>query len=109
MDLQKLTDDLELVSQRYAEVYGIRRDEAWFVLKLQEEVGELTQAFLMRTGQARPKGLTPAELRAGVGAEVADVLCQVLLLAKHLDVDLPAEVTKKWLSRLPPAGDPSAA
>ena len=31
---------------------------SWFILKLQEEVGELTQAHLVRTGQARTKGLT---------------------------------------------------
>ena len=29
------------------------------MLKLQEEVGELTQAFLMLTGRARDKGATP--------------------------------------------------
>ncbi|GAA2491295.1 pyrophosphatase [Winogradskya humida] len=104
MDLQRLTDDVELISQRYAEVFDIRRDEAWFMLKLQEEVGELTQAFLMRSGQARPKGHTPEQLQANVGAEVADVLCQLLLLARHLDVDVAAEVAEKWLVRLPASG-----
>jgi hypothetical protein len=28
------------------------------------------------------------------------VLCQVLLLARHHDVDLPAEIERKWLFRL---------
>jgi hypothetical protein len=28
------------------------------------------------------------------------VLCQVLLLARHHEVDLPAEIDRKWLSRL---------
>ncbi len=100
MDLRQLTADVETVSQRYAEVFGIRRDDAWFLLKLQEEVGELTQAFLMRAGQARTKGLSSDELHANFAAEVADVLCQLLLLARHLDVDVPAEVDRKWLSRL---------
>lgn len=100
MDLRRLSDDVETVSQRYAETFGIRRDSTWFLLKLQEEVGELTQAYLMQSGQARPKDLSPAELTANFHAELADVLCQVLLLARHHDVDLPAEIDRKWLSRL---------
>ena len=50
MDLHRLSDDLETISQRYAHTFGIRRDATWFLLKLQEEVGELTQAFLMQSG-----------------------------------------------------------
>ena len=100
MDLRQLTDDVETISQRYAEAFDFDRDDTWFLLKLQEEVGELTQAFLMRKGQARAKGLTPQELDANFRAEVADVLCQLLLLARHHDVDVAAEVERKWLYRL---------
>ncbi len=100
MDLQQLTDDVETISKRYAEVFDFERDDAWFLLKLQEEVGELTQAFLMRKGQARSKGLTPAELDANFRAEIADVLCQLLLMARHHDVDVADEVERKWLYRL---------
>jgi NTP pyrophosphatase (non-canonical NTP hydrolase) len=67
---------------------------------LQEEVGELTQAFLMQSGQARTKELSQEELAANFRAELADVLCQVLLLARHHEVDLPAEIDRKWLYRL---------
>jgi NTP pyrophosphatase (non-canonical NTP hydrolase) len=75
MDLRQLSHDVEIISQRYAEYLNFARDDAWFLLKLQEEVCELTQAHLMRTGQARAKGLTPAEIEANFRAEFADVLC----------------------------------
>ena len=100
MDLRRLTEDVETVSQRYAEAFSYERDDAWFLLKLQEEVGELTQAFLMCRGQARSKGLTPDEMAANFRAEIADVLCQLLLMARHHDVDVAAEVERKWLYRL---------
>lgn len=100
MDIEVLSEQVERVSAGYASAFGIERDETWFLLKLQEEIGELTQAYLMRTGQARAKGHTPAELSAGFAAELADVLCHVLLLARAHDVDLPAEIDRKWLSRL---------
>jgi NTP pyrophosphatase (non-canonical NTP hydrolase) len=100
MDLRQLTADVATISRRYAEVLGFERDDAWYLLKLHEEVGELTQAFLMRNGQARAKGRTAEELEADFRAEIADVLCQVLLMADHHGVDVEAEVERKWLYRL---------
>ena len=101
MHLDELTTAVEHVSRRYAETYGFTRNADWYLLKLQEEVGELTEAHLARTGQARAKGRTPSELDAAFGAEIADVLCQLLLLAHHHDVDVEHEVRRKWLVRLP--------
>ncbi|MET8986755.1 MazG nucleotide pyrophosphohydrolase domain-containing protein [Nonomuraea wenchangensis] len=101
MDLRQLSDAIESVSSRYAASLGIERDDIWHILKLQEEVGELTQAFLTRSGRARTRGRTPSEIEADFRAELADVLCQVLLLARHHGVDVEAEVRRKWLSRLP--------
>ncbi|GAA3158607.1 hypothetical protein GCM10010466_56740 [Planomonospora alba] len=99
MDVRWLMDEVEAVSDAYARRHGITRDGTWFLLKLQEEAGELTQAFLMRAGQARDKGHSPDELEACFRAELADVLSHVLLLARHHGVDLEAEVERKWLSR----------
>jgi NTP pyrophosphatase (non-canonical NTP hydrolase) len=59
MNVARLTNEVEAVSQIYASRYGIERDATWSMLKLQEEVGELTQAFLMLTARAREKGATP--------------------------------------------------
>ena len=101
MELAHLTDDVEKVSQVYARRHGIDRDDAWFLLKLQEEVGELTQAFLMRAGQARSKGYSAQEIEGQFRAELADVLCHVLLMARHHGVNLEEEVEQKWLVRLP--------
>jgi NTP pyrophosphatase (non-canonical NTP hydrolase) len=98
--LHALSDDVEQISRRYAEAFGFGRDDSWFLLKLQEEVGELTQAYLAMTGQARAKDRSPDDLAAAFRAELADVLCHVLLLARHHDVDLEAEVTNKWLRYL---------
>ncbi|MEV1003269.1 pyrophosphatase [Nonomuraea sp. NPDC050202] len=98
MDLRELSEEIESISRRYADHLGIDRDDTWFLLKLQEEVGELTQAFLMLTGRARTKGRTGAELDADFRAELADVVCHVLLMARHHGVDLEAEIARKWLA-----------
>ena len=94
------------VSRIYASRFGIDRDADWFMLKLQEEVGERTQAHLMRRASARTRGMSDVEIDARFGQELADVLRHVLLLARNVKVDLEAEVEDKWLTRL---STPSAA
>jgi NTP pyrophosphatase (non-canonical NTP hydrolase) len=97
MELERLRHEVEVVSDYYAERHNIERTDDWLVLKLNEEVGELTQAYLARVGQARDKGRTAAELESDFRAELADVLAQVLLLAHRFDVNLAEEVERKWL------------
>jgi NTP pyrophosphatase (non-canonical NTP hydrolase) len=101
MDLKQLADECETVSHGYAERNGFERDGNWLMLKLQEEVGELTQAFMRKTGQGRAKGATAEELEMRFRSELADVLGHVLLLARHADVDLQAEMESKWFRHNP--------
>ena len=97
MHIEDLQREVKSVSDHYAERHSIDRTDDWLVLKLHEEVGELTQAYLARAGQARDKGRTVAELEDDFRAEVADVLAQVLLIAERFQIDVADEVTRKWL------------
>jgi hypothetical protein len=59
-------------------------------------------AILMLSGGSPRQGQhTPEQLQQALRTEFADVLCQVLLLARHHDVDLQAAVEEKWLRRNP--------
>lgn len=110
LTLSGLSGRVEAVSALYARKFGVERDPDWFMLKLAEEVGELTQAFLVATGRTRPRGdVSPAGAAAGDGTagpdgaaspladEVADVLAHLLLLARSQGVDVEAAVRRKWL------------
>ena len=110
LTLDDLTERVEAVSALYARKFGVERDPDWFMLKLAEEVGELTQAFLVATGRTRPRGDAPPSGAAPDGAagndggasplgdEVADVLAHLLLLARSQAVDVDAAVRRKWLA-----------
>ncbi len=98
MDLKQLSEEIEHVSQTYANTYNIERDGVWFVLKLQEEVGELIQSYLMLSGKARTEGKSLEEIQSAFNQEIADVLCQTLLLARFYNIDLEKEIENKWLS-----------
>jgi NTP pyrophosphatase (non-canonical NTP hydrolase) len=97
MNIKNLTHRVEKISQNYAKIFKIKRDDSWFVLKLQEEMGELTQCYLMMSGQGRHKGKQAKELKSDFEHEVADVMGQLLLLAKHFKIDLEKVVNEKWL------------
>ena len=96
--LTDLAAQVAQVSDIYARNYGIDRSGDWYLLKLQEEMGELTQAYLDATGRSR----RPAddEARAALRREMADALGMLLLLARSEGVDLDAAVQEKWLSWL---------
>lgn len=92
--LNGLADRLEAISAAYAATYSIDRGGDWFLLKVQEEMGEMTQTWLTRTGRSRRD---EADGEAQLPAEVADVLCQLLLFARAAGIDLDAAVRDKWL------------
>lgn len=100
MDVENLLEEIEQVSQLYATTFNIKRDKEWFILKLQEEIGELTKSYLMLSGKARMKGKALDEIQENFNEEVADVFCHILLLAKHYEVDLQKEIEEKWLGQL---------
>jgi NTP pyrophosphatase (non-canonical NTP hydrolase) len=92
---EALTNQLERVSDRYAERFGIERGDDWLMLKLQEELGELAQAHLKLSGRGR--GTVDPQARED---EAADVLCFLLLYCRRFGVDLDAAVDRKWLAHL---------
>ncbi|EKE14591.1 MAG: hypothetical protein ACD_12C00404G0001, partial [uncultured bacterium] len=51
MNIKDLTCEVEAISKIYSKRFDIDRDGNWFVLKLQEEMGELIQSYLMMIKQ----------------------------------------------------------
>jgi len=96
VDLNKLSDEVEIISRVYARVHGVERTDDWLVLKLHEEVGELTQAYLNVSGRSRDRGWSDEETREAFRGEIADALAQLLLVARRFDVDLTEELERKW-------------
>ena len=100
MTLKAATEPVQQVCDLYAERCGIVRDDDWFLLKIQEELGELVQAHLKLTARGRTRGLSAAELEQARADEAADLLCQVLLYCRRFGIDPDAAIQRKWLSWL---------
>ncbi|TDW36588.1 NTP pyrophosphatase (non-canonical NTP hydrolase) [Rhizobium azibense] len=97
--LADLAEKFESSSRRYAQVHGIERDPDWYLLKLQEEMGELTQAWNRLSGRGRPNGKAPDELKQDLADETADMLGHILLFARQNGIDLARAIERKWLFR----------
>jgi NTP pyrophosphatase (non-canonical NTP hydrolase) len=97
---QNLQRQFEIASAAYAAANGLERDSDWFVLKLHEEIGELTQVWNRLSGRGRRHGRSEDELRESLADEAADVLGHILLFAETNGLDLAAAVERKWRFRL---------
>ena len=97
--LPNLGEKFERASRDYAEANGLERDPDWFLLKLQEEMGELTQAWNRLTGRGRAKGRSAYDMSRDLADETADLLGHILLFAHNNRLDLEAAIERKWLFR----------
>lgn len=103
MHLKGLSADVARISDIYAREHGIDRDKAgagdWALLKLQEELGELTAEHLRMSGRARG-----AADEAALGDEAADVMGMLLIYCERTGIDLESAMRRKWLHWLEPKG-----
>jgi NTP pyrophosphatase (non-canonical NTP hydrolase) len=98
--LDQLAADVARVSDIYAERNAVRRDDDWYALKLQEEMGELIAEHLRATGRGRQKPGHDSNL--AMADEAADLLAQLLLFARRHQIDLEAALARKWFKYLEP-------
>ena len=98
MILSELSEKVAHISDLYAAEHGIDRSGDWAILKLQEELGELTAEHLRVSGRARgdadPKALAD---------EAADVLGMLLIYCDRAGIDIEQAMQDKWLHWLKPA------
>lgn len=97
MNLSDLQADVLRISDLYAVEHGIDRSGDWALLKVQEELGELTAEHLRMSGRAR--GAADA---GKLGDEAADVLGMLLIYCNRAGIDVEAAMQRKWLHWLEP-------
>ena len=98
MKFTELCEKVLEVYDRYAAENDIQVNDDYAVLKLIEEVGEFSQAVIIRRGMCRAeKRVSPAKAKAAVAAELSDILGLTILCADRMGVDLQGAIRDKWL------------
>ena len=92
MNLADLSRDVLRISDIYAREHNIERSGDWALLKVQEELGELTAEHLRMSGRAR--GAADA---GKLGDEAADVLGMLLIYCDRAGIDIELAMQRKWL------------
>ena len=97
---QELSERIGAVGELYARVHGITRSPDWYLLKLQEELGELTAEHRLLDGRARPHADGTGGTRQALENEAADLFGQFVLYLRANDIDIEAAIERKWLRHL---------
>lgn len=100
MEVNELTNTVKRIADGYSQKFGVKSDGDWFLLKLQEELGEMTQKYLIMTNRTRRKSESEAEAKAALAEEIADTFSYVLLFAEHVGIDVEEAVKNKWFKYL---------
>lgn len=97
---EELSDRIGRVGELYARVHNITRSSDWYLLKLTEELGELTAEHLLINGHARPNADGSGGTRGALENEAADLFGQFVLYLRENKIDIEAAIERKWLRHL---------
>lgn len=97
---KELSDRIGQVGELYARVHNIPRSADWYLLKLTEELGELTAEHLLIGGRAKPNADGSGGTREALENEAADLFGQFVLYLRENDIDIEAAIARKWLRHL---------
>ncbi len=100
-ELAALSDLARRVAALYAQRFDAPEDARFALMKLSEEVGELTGAWLQHHGESRGSAS-----RADVAREAADVLGFLLVFCAREGIDPAAALRDKWGAYLHPDHPP---
>jgi NTP pyrophosphatase (non-canonical NTP hydrolase) len=97
---KELSDRIGQVGDLYARVHAIERSADWYLLKLTEELGELTAEHLLMAGRAKPNADGSGGTREALENEAADLFGQFILYLRANEIDIEAAIERKWLRHL---------
>ncbi|WP_245582500.1 hypothetical protein [Neorhizobium lilium] len=97
---RELSDRIGKVGELYARVHDIERSADWYLLKLMEELGELTAEHLLLGGRAKPDADGAGGTREALENEAADLFGQFVLYLRANEIDIEAAIERKWLRHL---------
>lgn len=100
MEFKQLQKEIIATLKDYGKQYNFNIDADYALLKLYEELGELTQSILIDRKKCRPeKYLSDEESKIQMAKELADVAGTVIVLADLLGIDLEEAIDNKWINK----------
>ena len=100
MELKDIQDQITKKFISNLERDKIELSNDYLMLKINEEIGEFMQAYLIHKKKCRPeKCISEEESKRELAKELADVLGIAFVIASKMDIDLEEALLKKWITR----------
>lgn len=96
MNLKEAAVHCDTAWGQFAKKFQINRDDEFYFLKMQEELGELSRSFLELRGSERKSESSIDELKNKFAGDIASLVGNALILAHHFDIDLEATIKRKF-------------
>ncbi len=100
MTFKELSDRIGEIGDLYAKTHAIERNADWYLLKLTEELGELTAEHLLLGRRSRANTDGSGGTREALENEAADLFGQFVLYLRANEIDIEAAIERKWLRHL---------
>lgn len=100
MEFKEIEKAVLKTSEDYDKKYNLDFDVDSAMIKLFEEIGELSEAYLTYKRKSRPeKFLNEEDAKKKLSYELADVVGVALIISKKLDINLEDALNRKWIIR----------
>ena len=100
MELKQLQEQIVARFLSNLERDKIKVSDDYLMLKMNEEVGELVQSYLIHKKDCRPEKFLPLdESKKEIAKELADVVGLAFAISKIYNIDLEEALLKKWITR----------
>ena len=96
MDINKLANHCSAAWQSFALKHGIHRPDEFYLLKLQEELGELTRSYMELKGMEKSKHNDDLAKIQQFHGDCASVIGNALIMGLHFKVDLVEKIQEKF-------------
>ena len=100
MNLNEITNKLKSIFEIYKEKYSLNLNEDYFLIKIQEELGELSSAHLKLTNRGRAESIEKHELEKNLREEIEDVISMTLLFDEVKNINIEDALNEKWFKYL---------
>jgi NTP pyrophosphatase (non-canonical NTP hydrolase) len=100
MELKQLQDQITKIFLSNLERDKIDVSDEYLMLKINEELGEFVQSYIVYKKKCRPeKFLSPDESKKQMAKELSDVVGLTFVISTIFKIDLEEALIKKWITR----------
>lgn len=102
MEFKELQNKITRALWQYGKENEIRVDDDYVLMKLFEEVGDISKRTLVYKNKCEKSKILPRdEAKKKIAYEVVDTIGLLLSFASQLNIDVEEVIQEKWLSKYP--------